>query len=80
LLATGLIIIFVTYIVYSRLQNRESINPTTTSYSIVEQSVSEASSGTEPSSTEQAQSHSTSSSRSAIENVTTSGTGSNIVA
>ncbi|HFR3522028.1 TPA: cytoskeleton protein RodZ [Streptococcus suis] len=80
LLATGLIIIFVTYIVYSRLQNRASITPTTTSYSIVEQSVSEASSGTETSSTEQAQSNSTSSSSSAIENVTISGSGSNIVA
>ncbi|HEM2542346.1 TPA: helix-turn-helix domain-containing protein [Streptococcus suis] len=80
LLATGLIIIFVTYIVHSRLQNRASITPTTTSYSIVEQSVSEASSGTETSSTEQAQSNSTSSSSSAIENVTISGTGSNIVA
>ncbi|HFI0297237.1 cytoskeleton protein RodZ [Streptococcus suis] len=80
LLATGLIIIFVTYIVHSRLQNRASITPTTTSYSIVEQSVSEASSGTETSSTEQAQSNSTSSSSSAIENVTISGSGSNIVA
>ncbi|HFR3750958.1 cytoskeleton protein RodZ [Streptococcus suis] len=80
LLATGLIIIFVTYIVHSRLQNRESITPTTTSYSIVEQSVSEASSGTETSSTEQAQSNSTSSSSSATENVTISGSGSNIVA
>ncbi|MGU7932489.1 cytoskeleton protein RodZ [Streptococcus suis] len=80
LLATGLIIIFVTYIVHSRLQNRASITPTTTSYSIVEQSVSEASSGTETSSTEQAQSNSTSSSSSATENVTVSGSGSNIVA
>lgn len=80
LLATGLIIIFVTYIVHSRLQNRSSITPTTTSYSIVEQSVSEASSGTETSSTEQAQSNSTSSSSSATENVTVSGSGSNIVA
>ncbi|MBO4108733.1 helix-turn-helix domain-containing protein [Streptococcus suis] len=91
LLATGLIIIFVTYIVHSRLQNRASIMPTTTSYSIVEQSVSEASSGTETSSTEQAQSNSTSSteqaqsnstssSSSATENVTISGSGSNIVA
>lgn len=80
LLVTGLIIIFVTYIVHSRLQNRASITPTTTSYSIVEQSVSEASSGTETSSTEQAQSNSTSSSSSATENVTISGTGSNIVA
>ncbi|MFI3086316.1 cytoskeleton protein RodZ [Streptococcus sp. 2022WUSS037] len=80
LLATGLIIIFVTYIVHSRLQNRASITPTTTSYSIVEQSVSEASSGTETSSTEQAQSNSTSSSISATENVTISGSGSNIVA
>ncbi|HEM3213168.1 cytoskeleton protein RodZ [Streptococcus suis] len=80
LLATGLIIIFVTYIVHSRLQNRVSITPTTTSYSIVEQSVSEASSGTETSSTEQAQSNSTSSSSSATENVTISGLGSNIVA
>lgn len=80
LLATGLIIIFVTYIVHSRLQNRVSITPTTTSYSIVEQSVSEASSGTETSSTEQAQSNSTSSSSSATENVTISGSGSNIVA
>ncbi|MEG3253158.1 cytoskeleton protein RodZ [Streptococcus suis] len=80
LLATGLIIIFVTYIVHSRLQNRVSITPTTTSYSIVEQSVSEASSGTETSSTEQAQSNSTSSSSSATENVTVSGSGSNIVA
>ncbi|MFI3079695.1 cytoskeleton protein RodZ [Streptococcus sp. 2021WUSS124] len=79
-LATGLIIIFVTYIVHSRLQNRASITPTTTSYSIVEQSVSEASSGTETSSTEQAQSNSTSSSSSATENVTISGSGSNIVA
>ncbi|HEM4694895.1 TPA: helix-turn-helix domain-containing protein [Streptococcus suis] len=80
LLATGLIIIFVTYIVHSRLQNRASITPTTTSYSIVEQSVSEASSGIETSSTEQAQSNSTSSSSSATENVTVSGSGSNIVA
>ncbi|HFI0464762.1 TPA: cytoskeleton protein RodZ [Streptococcus suis] len=80
LLATGLIIIFVTYIVHSRIQNRASITPTTTSYSIVEQSVSEASSGTETSSTEQAQSNSTSSSSSATENVTISGSGSNIVA
>lgn len=80
LLATGLIIIFVTYIVHSRLQNRASITPTTTSYSIVEQSVSEASSGTETSSTEQAQSNSTSSSSSATENVTISGSSSNIVA
>ncbi|MCR1232923.1 cytoskeleton protein RodZ [Streptococcus suis] len=80
LLATGLIIIFVTYIVHSRLQNRASITPTTTSYSIVEQSVSEASSGTETSSTEQAQSNSTSSSSSTTENVTISGSGSNIVA
>ncbi|MBS0686361.1 cytoskeleton protein RodZ [Streptococcus suis] len=80
LLATGLIIIFVTYIVHSRLQNRASITPTTTSYSIVEQSVSEASSGTETSSTEQAQSNSTSSSSSVTENVTISGSGSNIVA
>ncbi|HFR3756216.1 TPA: cytoskeleton protein RodZ [Streptococcus suis] len=80
LLATGLIIIFVTYIVHSRLNNRASITPTTTSYSIVEQSVSEASSGTETSSTEQAQSNSTSSSSSATENVTISGSGSNIVA
>lgn len=80
LLATGLIIIFVIYIVHSRLQNRASITPTTTSYSIVEQSVSEASSGTETSSTEQAQSNSTSSSSSATENVTVSGSGSNIVA
>lgn len=80
LLATGLIIIFVTYIVHSRLQNRASITPTITSYSIVEQSVSEASSGTETSSTEQAQSNSTSSSSSATENVTVSGSGSNIVA
>ncbi|HEM4290752.1 TPA: helix-turn-helix domain-containing protein [Streptococcus suis] len=80
LLATGLILIFVTYIVHSRLQNRASITPTTTSYSIVEQSVSEASSGTETSSTEQAQSNSTSSSSSATENVTISGSGSNIVA
>ena len=80
LLATGLIIIFVTYIVHSRLQNRASITPTTTSYSIVEQSVSEASSGTETSSTEQAQSNSTSSSSSATENVTISVSGSNIVA
>lgn len=80
LLVTGLIIIFVTYIVHSRLQNRASITPTTTSYSIVEQSVSEASSGTETSSTEQAQSNSTSSSSSATENVTISGSGSNIVA
>ncbi|MFH6635087.1 cytoskeleton protein RodZ [Streptococcus suis] len=80
LLATGLIIIFVTYIVHSRLQNRASITPTTTSYSIVEQSVSEASSGTETSSTEQAQSNSTSSSSSATEIVTISGSGSNIVA
>ncbi|HEM4415593.1 TPA: helix-turn-helix domain-containing protein [Streptococcus suis] len=80
LLATGLIIIFVTYIVHSRLQNRASITPTTTSYSIVEQSVSEASSGTETSSTEQAQSNSTSSSSSATENVIISGSGSNIVA
>ncbi|HEM2777761.1 TPA: helix-turn-helix domain-containing protein [Streptococcus suis] len=80
LLATGLIIIFVTYIVHSRLQNRASITPTTTSYSIVEQSVSEASSGTETSSTEQAQSNSTSSSSSATENVTVSGSDSNIVA
>ncbi|HEL2554609.1 TPA: helix-turn-helix domain-containing protein [Streptococcus suis] len=80
LLATGLIIIFVTYIVHSRLQNRASITPTTTSYSIVEQSISEASSGTEMSSTEQAQSNSTSSSSSATENVTISGSGSNIVA
>ncbi|HEM5336711.1 TPA: helix-turn-helix domain-containing protein [Streptococcus suis] len=80
LLATGLIIIFVTYIVHSRLQNRASITPTTTSYSIVEQSVSEASSDTETSSTEQAQSNSTSSSSSATENVTISGSGSNIVA
>ncbi|CYU41345.1 TPA: helix-turn-helix domain-containing protein [Streptococcus suis] len=80
LLATGLIIIFVTYIVHSRLQNRAFITPTTTSYSIVEQSVSEASSGTETSSTEQAQSNSTSSSSSATENVTISGSGSNIVA
>lgn len=80
LLATGLIIIFVTYIVHSRLQNRASITPTTTSYSIVEQSVSEASSGTETSSTEQSQSNSTSSSSSATENVTISGSGSNIVA
>ncbi|HEM3438681.1 helix-turn-helix domain-containing protein [Streptococcus suis] len=80
LLATGLIIIFVTYIVHSRLQNRAPITPTTTSYSIVEQSVSEASSGTETSSTEQAQSNSTSSSSSATENVTISGSGSNIVA
>ncbi|WNF69420.1 cytoskeleton protein RodZ [Streptococcus suis] len=80
LLATGLIIIFVTYIVHSRLQNRASITPTTTSYSIVEQSVSEASSGTETSSTEQAQSNSTSSSSSATENVTISGSGSNIFA
>ncbi|HEM6153922.1 cytoskeleton protein RodZ [Streptococcus suis] len=80
LLATGLIIIFVTYIVHSRLQNRASITPTTTSYSIVEQSVSEASSSTETSSTEQAQSNSTSSSSSATENVTISGSGSNIVA
>ena len=80
LLATGLIIIFVTYIVHSRLQNRASITPTTTSYSIVEQSVSEASSGIETSSTEQAQSNSTSSSSSATENVTISGSGSNIVA
>lgn len=79
LLATGLIIIFVTYIVHSRIQNRASITPTTTSYSIVEQSVSEASSGTETSSTEQAQSNSTSSSSSATENVTISGSGSNIV-
>ena len=75
-----MIIIFVTYIVHSRLQNRASITPTTTSYSIVEQSVSEASSGTETSSTEQAQSNSTSSSSSATENVTISGSGSNIVA
>ncbi|HEM5553152.1 helix-turn-helix domain-containing protein [Streptococcus suis] len=80
LLATGLIIIFVTYIVHSRLQNRASITSTTTSYSIVEQSVSEASSGTETSSTEQAQSNSTSSSSSATENVTILGSGSNIVA
>ncbi|HEM2806960.1 cytoskeleton protein RodZ [Streptococcus suis] len=80
LLATGLIIIFVIYIVHSRLKNRVSITPTTTSYSIVEQSVSEASSGTETSSTEQAQSNSTSSSSSATENVTISGSGSNIVA
>ncbi|HEM3324347.1 helix-turn-helix domain-containing protein [Streptococcus suis] len=80
LLATGLIIIFVTYIVHSRLQNRASITPTTTSYSIVEQSVSEASSGTETSSAEQAQSNSTSSSSSVTENVTISGSGSNIVA
>lgn len=80
LLATGLIIIFVTYIVHSRLQNRASITPTTTSYSIVEQSVSEASSGTETSSTEQVQSNSTSSSSSTTENVTISGSGSNIVA
>ncbi|HFI0641259.1 TPA: cytoskeleton protein RodZ [Streptococcus suis] len=80
LLATGLIIIFVTYIIHSRLQNRASVTPTTTSYSIVEQSVSEASSGTETSSTEQAQSNSTSSSSSATENVTISGSGSNIVA
>ncbi|HEM4277199.1 TPA: cytoskeleton protein RodZ [Streptococcus suis] len=80
LLATGLIIIFVTYIVHSRLQNRASITPTTTSYSIVEQSISEASSGTETSSTEQVQSNSTSSSSSATENVTISGSGSNIVA
>ncbi|HEM5090853.1 TPA: helix-turn-helix domain-containing protein [Streptococcus suis] len=80
LLATGLIIIFVTYIVHSRLQNRASITPTTTSYSIVEQSVSEASSGTETSSTEQVQSNSTSSSSSATENVTISESGSNIVA
>ncbi|BCK44448.1 membrane protein [Streptococcus suis] len=80
LLATGLIIIFVTYIVHSRLQNRASITPTTTSYSIVEQSLSEASSGTETSSTEQTQSNSTSSSSSATENVTISGSGSNIVA
>ncbi|WP_201343122.1 cytoskeleton protein RodZ [Streptococcus suis] len=80
LLVTGLIIIFVTYIVHSRLQNRASITPTTTSYSIVEQSVSEASSGTETSSTEQAQSNSTSSSSSVTENVTISGSGSNIVA
>ncbi|HEM2793228.1 TPA: helix-turn-helix domain-containing protein [Streptococcus suis] len=80
LLATGLIIIFVTYIIHSRLQNRASVTPTTTSYSIVEQSVSEASSGTETSSTEQAQSNSTSSSSSATENVTISGLGSNIVA
>ncbi|MGC4428653.1 cytoskeleton protein RodZ [Streptococcus suis] len=80
LLATGLIIIFVTYIVHSRLQNRASITPTTTSYSIVEQSVSEASSGTETSSTEKVQSNSTSSSSSATENVTISGSGSNIVA
>ncbi|ABP93334.1 TPA: cytoskeleton protein RodZ [Streptococcus suis] len=80
LLATGLIIIFVIYIVHSRLKNRASITPTTTSYSIVEQSVSEASSGTETSSTEQAQSNSTSSSSSATENVTISGSGSNIVA
>ncbi|MBS8073873.1 helix-turn-helix domain-containing protein [Streptococcus suis] len=80
LLATGLIIIFVAYIVHSRLQNRASITPTTTSYSIVEQSVSEASSGTETSSTEQAQSNSTSSSSSVTENVTISGSGSNIVA
>ncbi|MGQ7449149.1 cytoskeleton protein RodZ [Streptococcus suis] len=80
LLATGLIIIFVTYIVHSRLQNRASITPTTTSYSIVEQSVSEASSGTETSSTEQVQSNSTSSSSYATENVTISGSGSNIVA
>ncbi|HEL1780010.1 cytoskeleton protein RodZ [Streptococcus suis] len=80
LLATGLIIIFVTYIVHSRLNNRASITPTTTSYSIVEQSVSEASSGTETSSTELAQSNSTSSSSSATENVTISGSGSNIVA
>ncbi|HEM4169875.1 helix-turn-helix domain-containing protein [Streptococcus suis] len=80
LLATGLIIIFVTYIVHSRLQNRASITPTTTSYSIVEQSVSEASSGTETSFTEQAQSNSTSSSSSVTENVTISGSGSNIVA
>ncbi|NQJ17196.1 cytoskeleton protein RodZ [Streptococcus suis] len=77
LLATGLIIIFVTYIVHSRLKNRASITPTTTSYSIVEP---EASSGTETSSTEQAQSNSTSSSSSATENVTISGSGSNIVA
>ncbi|MDN2973089.1 cytoskeleton protein RodZ [Streptococcus suis] len=76
LLATGLIIIFVIYIVHSRLKNRASITPTTTSYSIVEQSVSEASSGTETS----AQSNSTSSSSSATENVTISGSGSNIVA
>lgn len=80
LLAAGLIIIFVTYIVHSRLQNRASITPATTSYSVVEQSVSETSSSSETSSTEQAQSSSTSSSSSTTENVTVTGSGSSIVA
>lgn len=80
LLATSVIIIFVTYVVHSRLQNRASLTPTETSYSVVEQSVSEISSSSESDSTNKTQSSSTSSSSSNTSSVTISGSGSYIEA
>lgn len=78
LIATGLIIIFVTYVVHSRLQDRASVTPDATSYSVVGQTISETSSSSVDS-IDQTQSSSTTSSSSAS-NVTISGSGSYIEA
>lgn len=80
LLATSLIIIFVTYIVYSRLQNQANPTLQTTSYSVVGQAISKTSTDSEKSMAESTSSSSTVSSSSSMGNIAISGSGAHIVA
>lgn len=79
LLATSLIIIFVTYVVHSRLQHQSSIPPGSTSYTVVEQTSSETST-TMSTDIEPSQSSSTSSSSTPTSQVSITGSGSSLVA
>ncbi|HFI0563959.1 TPA: helix-turn-helix domain-containing protein [Streptococcus suis] len=79
LLIASLIFIFITYVVYSRLQNQARLVPTDSSYSSVSQVTSEASSA---STTEVSSSTASSSSTDALatENITVTGSGDALVA
>lgn len=80
LLAASLIIIFVTYIVYSRLQNQTNPTLQTTSYSVVGQAISKTSTDSEKSVAESPSSSSAVSSGSSTGNIVISGSGAHIVA
>lgn len=80
LLTASLIIIFVTYIVYSRLQNQTNPTLQTTSYSVVGQAISKTSTDSEKSVSESPSSSSAVSSGSSTGNIVISGSGAHIVA
>lgn len=79
LLMASLIVIFVTYVVYGRIQRNLSSVPETTDYTVVNQTISNTNTTEIPHSSAE-QSTSTSSSGLAEENITISGSGSHITA